>query len=76
MDWASLELIILYVVLIVITVYCWCRIWGKAGFPAWYGLSVIIPILNLIAFLYLTFAEWPNAPLTIGRGRMWGGVIR
>jgi hypothetical protein len=41
-------------------VWPWCRIFAKAGYPAWYGLSLLVPVLNLIGLLYLAFAEWPS----------------
>lgn len=35
------------------------RICAKAGFPGWYSLAVLIPILNLLFLYYLAFASWP-----------------
>ena len=32
---------------------------AKAGFPGWYGVAVVIPMLNLLLVLFLAFAEWP-----------------
>ena len=37
---------------------CW-RIFSKAGFPGWYSLSLLVPLLNVIALFYLAFAKWP-----------------
>ena len=31
----------------------------KAGFPGWYSLAVLIPILQLVLMFFLAFAEWP-----------------
>lgn len=39
--------------------YCWARICAKAGFPAWWGILMMLPGVNLIPFLYLAFAPWP-----------------
>lgn len=44
---------------LVFTAYCWGRICAKAGFPAWWGVLMIVPVLNLVPFLYLVFGPWP-----------------
>jgi len=36
------------------------RIFSKAGYPGWYSLSQLVPILNVVALFYLAFAEWPS----------------
>jgi len=37
---------------------CW-KIARKAGYPPWWGLVMIVPLVNLILFFYFAFAEWP-----------------
>ena len=40
--------------------HCFVRmICTKAGFRGWYGLAAALPILNIILFFFLAFAEWP-----------------
>ncbi|QKT04679.1 hypothetical protein HUS23_13095 [Ectothiorhodospiraceae bacterium 2226] len=39
--------------------YCWARIFAKAGFPAWWGIWMMVPGINLIPFFYLVFGAWP-----------------
>ena len=39
--------------------WLWWRIFEKPGFSGWYCLLMAIPILNILMFLYLAFAEWP-----------------
>lgn len=56
---ASLPLLIAGAALFVFLAYCWARICAKAGFPAWWGLLLMVPIINLIPFLYLAFGPWP-----------------
>ena len=36
-----------------------CRIFAKAGFRAAAGLLMLVPGVNLVAYLYLAFAPWP-----------------
>ena len=31
---------------------------AMAGSPGWYGVAVVIPMLNLLLVLFLAFAEW------------------
>lgn len=37
----------------------WVKIFGKAGYPTWYGFLMLVPILNLVMILILAFGEWP-----------------
>ena len=52
----SFILIILGIILVVVI---WRNIFQKAGYPAWYGFLILVPILNFIMLLYLAFSEWP-----------------
>jgi hypothetical protein len=36
-----------------------CKIVGKAGFPSWLGLFIIVPLGNIALLLFLAFADWP-----------------
>ena len=40
-----------------------CR---KAGFPGWFGLLFLIPIVNIILLYYVAFARWPRYPMGTG----------
>ncbi len=40
-------------------IWPWWRIFSRAGFPGWYALSLLVPLLNLFTLFYLAFAEWP-----------------
>lgn len=31
----------------------------KTGFAGWYGLLLVIPVINVIGFFLLAFREWP-----------------
>jgi len=52
------ELLVL-LVLIVALVVVFGMIFSKAGFSAWLGLLMLIPLVNVCAVLFLAFAEWP-----------------
>ncbi len=43
----------------VVAVVAFWRICGKAGFPGWYDVAVVIPMVNMVPVLFLAFAEWP-----------------
>ncbi|MFQ6003203.1 MAG: hypothetical protein ACE5KJ_05595 [Candidatus Zixiibacteriota bacterium] len=55
------ELVLLFLIFLIwaIILIPYWKIFGKAGFPGWYSLSQIIPILNIIALYFLAFAKWP-----------------
>ncbi len=54
----SPSIIVMLIVGIVAVVAFW-RIFAKAGFPGWYGVGVVIPMVNILLVLFLAFAEWP-----------------
>jgi hypothetical protein len=37
----------------------WAKIFSKAGYSAWWCLTVGIPGVNLIVLFWFAFAEWP-----------------
>lgn len=55
-----LVFVILFSLLVTaLTVWAYCRIFGKAGFSWALGLLALIPIANIIILFVLAFAEWP-----------------
>jgi hypothetical protein len=38
-------------VLLVFGFFIFCRIFSKAGYPRWLGLTMIIPLLNLVVLI-------------------------
>ena len=56
---AGLIVVVLYLAIIVLFVVGYWKIWSKAGFNGAWSLLMLVPLVNLIAFLYLAFAEWP-----------------
>ena len=55
-----LALSALLIALIVIIPY-W-KIFGKAGFPRIFGLLMIVPLVNLILLYVLAFSQWRGIP--------------
>jgi len=53
-----LELIIIVLMALVVVVPFW-RIFSKAGFSGALSLLMFVPILNVIMIFFLAFAEWP-----------------
>lgn len=36
-----------------------CRLFAKAGYHPALGMFLLVPVVNVMAFLYLAFAYWP-----------------
>jgi len=52
------SLIVMLVVAVVFLI-AWYKIFKKAGYPGWYVILMIIPAINLIIFLIFAFGQWP-----------------
>lgn len=50
---------IFYLAMIILFIVAYWKIWSKAGFNGAWSLLMLVPLVNLVAFLYLAFAEWP-----------------
>ena len=50
---------VVYLAIIVLFIVGYWKIWSKAGFNGAWSLLMLVPLVNLIAFLYLAFADWP-----------------
>lgn len=55
----SAVVIFFWLVLVIISLIIQWRIAQKAGFPGWYSLGLIVPLLNLILIVLFAFTEWP-----------------
>ena len=51
--------IAIYAVIVVVMAWSWAQILRKSGNDAWRALWMIIPGINIIAFLFFAFEEWP-----------------
>jgi hypothetical protein len=36
------------------------RICRRAGFPGWFGLAVVVPVLNVVLLYAFAFVPWPS----------------
>ena len=52
------ELFILLIIVVLFVLPFW-KIFSKAGFSGWWSLTQLIPLLNFIGLFYLAFAKWP-----------------
>jgi len=52
----------LLVVLFVATLLVWpaARICRKAGYSAWLGVAIIVPLANILLLWFLALSEWPS----------------
>ncbi len=55
----STSIIVMCLIVGIVAVIAFWRICAKAGFPGWYGVGAVIPLVNILLVLYLAFAEWP-----------------
>ena len=51
--------LVVQVLLFLLVCGCMARIAMKAGYPWWYSLFMLIPVVNLIVLVRFAFAEWP-----------------
>jgi len=47
------------IIVTVILTLAYCRIFSKAGFCWAWGLLMLVPIVNMVVLLVLTFSDWP-----------------
>lgn len=50
---------LLALIIAVIQIVAFCKIFSKAGYSWALGLLMLVPIANIIIIFYLAFAEWP-----------------
>ena len=54
------DLIAVFVLAVwVLMIFAWYRVLNKMGFPSWYFVLFLIPLIGPFMFLYLSFSEWP-----------------
>jgi UPF0716 family protein affecting phage T7 exclusion len=51
--------VLVALIVVVINVVIFCRIFSKAGFSWTLGLLMLVPIANIIMPFFLAFADWP-----------------
>ena len=55
----SPSFVVMCLIVGIVAVVAFWRICAKVGFPGWYGVGVVIPMVNIVLVLFLAFAEWP-----------------
>ncbi|MEQ8556987.1 MAG: hypothetical protein RIB03_01620 [Henriciella sp.] len=48
-----------WLLMFVLNLVAFWRIFQKAGFKGAYALMMVVPILNVVGLLLLAFVEWP-----------------
>ena len=57
--WFGGHWLTMLLVAVVIVLPFW-KIFAKAGYSGWFGLLMIVPVVNLIALYMLAFSDWPS----------------
>ena len=52
-------IIAFWLLMFVLNLVCFWRIFEKAGFKGAYALVMAVPVLNIAGLLMLAFVEWP-----------------
>ena len=55
----SVLLILLYIALGIVWVVAWAEIFLKSGYNRWLCFTMIVPVVNLVVFLWFAFSKWP-----------------
>jgi hypothetical protein len=55
----TIFIILFALIITVIQIVAFCKIFSKAGFSWALGLLMLVPIANIIMFFFLAFADWP-----------------
>jgi hypothetical protein len=52
-------MMLIWLVVLAFMIFCWWKIFSKAGFSGALSLLLIVPIANLILIIWFAFADWP-----------------
>ena len=55
----ALFMVFIFLIITVIKVWVFCRIFSKAGYSWALGLLIMVPIANIIMPFVLAFGDWP-----------------
>jgi len=55
----------------VFMIFCYWKIFSKAGYSGALSLLMLVPLVNLIVFIWFAFAEWP-----VLKGQQQQGVVK
>jgi len=53
---------VVFILAFVLPAWLFSRIIAKAGFPAWWAIAGLVPLVNVVALWLFAFSDWPNQP--------------
>ncbi len=56
--WAGHSLWML-VVAVIVVIPAW-RICQRMGFPGWFGVLILVPVVNILLLYFIAFNDWPG----------------
>ncbi len=57
--WIVKTFIFVCILIFIISIIIWCKIFRKTGYSWALGLLMLVPVANLVMFLILAFTKWP-----------------
>lgn len=51
--------LLLLAIIAIFFVFCYWKIFAKAGYPGILSLIALIPLFNLVLLIWFAFADWP-----------------
>lgn len=55
----SVSSFMILLVIAVVFLAGWWKIFSRAGYPGIMALAMLIPVVNAVAFLWIAFLPWP-----------------
>jgi hypothetical protein len=62
LDATSIQVIPVLLVLFLMAlfaIFVYGRIFSKAGYSTWLGLTIFIPLINIVVLIWFAYADWP-----------------
>jgi hypothetical protein len=62
LDATSIQVIPVLLVLFLMAlfaIFVYGRIFYKAGYSTWLGLTIFIPLINIVVLIWFAYADWP-----------------
>ena len=63
---SSILTLILLLVFVGFYIFCWWKIFSKAGYHGAWGIAMVIPLVSVIGIAFLAFSDWPSRRDKIG----------
>jgi uncharacterized membrane protein YhaH (DUF805 family) len=51
--------LLITVVILVVMLFPWWKIYSKAGYSGWLALLMFVPLVNIGMLFFLALADWP-----------------